>query len=106
MSLISSMCYLLECMIIHIAVSYTHLVLESGMFSQYDIPKILAALAVALILGSVIYLCLLYTSGFLAGCVLFYFIVMIRLERYTRRLPYYILSIQPEMCIRDSGRAV
>ena len=31
-------------------------VLESGMFSQYDIPKILAALAVALILGSVIYL--------------------------------------------------
>ena len=29
-------------------------VLESGMFSQYDIPKILAALAVALILGSVI----------------------------------------------------
>ena len=27
-------------------------VLESGMFSQYDIPKILAALAVALILGS------------------------------------------------------
>ena len=26
------------------------------MFSQYDIPKILAALAVALILGSVIYL--------------------------------------------------
>ena len=30
-------------------------VLESGMFSQYDIPKILAALAVALI-------CLLYTS--------------------------------------------
>ena len=31
-------------------------VLESGMFSQYDITKILAALAVALILGSVIYL--------------------------------------------------
>ena len=31
-------------------------VLESGMFSQYDIPKILSALAVALILGSVIYL--------------------------------------------------
>ena len=30
-------------------------VLESGMFSQYDIPKILAALAVALILGSVSY---------------------------------------------------
>ena len=27
-------------------------VLESGMFSQYDIPKILAALAVALILGN------------------------------------------------------
>ena len=31
-------------------------VLESGMFSLYDIPKILAALAVALILGSVSYL--------------------------------------------------
>ena len=31
-------------------------VLESGMFSQYDIPKILSALAVALILGSVSYL--------------------------------------------------
>lgn len=31
-------------------------VLESGMFSQYDVPKIFSALAAALILGCVIYL--------------------------------------------------
>lgn len=44
-----------------------------------------------------------YGFGFLAGCVLFYFIVMIRLERYTRRLPYYILSIQPVVAEDKSG---
>ena len=44
-----------------------------------------------------------YGFGFLAGCVLFYFIVMIRLERYTRRLPYYILSIQQVVAEDKSG---
>ena len=44
-----------------------------------------------------------YSFGFLAGCVLFYFIVMIRLECYTRRLPYYILSIQPVVAEDKSG---
>ena len=44
-----------------------------------------------------------YGFGFLAGCVLFYFIVMIRLECYTRRLPYYILSIQPVVAEDKSG---
>lgn len=49
--------------------------------------------------GSQVY----YGFGFLAGCVLFYFIVMIRLDRYTRRLPYYILSVQPVVAEDKSG---
>ena len=41
--------------------------------------------------------------GFLQDVYCFYFIVMIRLERYTRRLPYYILSIQPVVAEDKSG---
>ena len=41
--------------------------------------------------------------GFWQDVYCFIFIVMIRLERYTRRLPYYILSIQPVVAEDKSG---
>ena len=33
--------------------------------------------------------------GFILGCAVFFLAVYIRLEQFTRRLPYYILSRQP-----------
>ena len=36
-----------------------------------------------------------YGFGFLAGCVAFFLFSVLRLDYYTKRLPYYILSVQP-----------
>ena len=36
-----------------------------------------------------------YGFGFLAGCVVFFLFSVLRLDYYTKRLPYYILSVQP-----------
>lgn len=58
-----------------------------------------SAFTVVSLVGSQVY----YGFGFLAGCVIFYATAMIRLEYYTRRLPYYILSVQPVVAEDKTG---
>ena len=36
-----------------------------------------------------------YGFGFVAGCAIFFLLAALRLDYYTKRLPYYILSVQP-----------
>lgn len=36
-----------------------------------------------------------YGFGFLIGCAIFFLLSALRLDYYTKRLPYYILSVQP-----------
>lgn len=54
--------------------------------------------AAATILGTIISLFfskLYYGYGFTLGCSVFYLFALLRLDSFTRRLPYYILSVQP-----------
>ena len=44
-----------------------------------------------------------YGFGFLAGCVAFFLFSVLRLDYYTKRLPYYILSVQPVVQEEKTG---
>lgn len=57
-----------------------------------------AIFAFSVILGTVVslsYSNIFYGFGFLVASVIFAIVTMIRLDYYTKRLPYYILSTQP-----------
>jgi uncharacterized membrane protein len=57
-----------------------------------------AVFAFSVILGTVVslsYSNFFYGFGFLVASVIFTIVTMIRLDYYTKRLPYYILSTQP-----------
>ena len=44
-----------------------------------------------------------YGFGFLIGCGIFFLLAVIRLDAYTRKLPYYILSVQPVVAEDKTG---
>ena len=44
-----------------------------------------------------------YGFGFLTGSAVFFLIAAFRLDYYTKRLPYYILSVQPIVAEDKTG---
>lgn len=45
-----------------------------------------------------------YGFGFLLGCAVFFGYSVVRLNKFTRRLPYYVLSVQPMVQESKAGR--
>lgn len=45
-----------------------------------------------------------YGFGFLAGCALFFVFSLVRLDAYTKKLPYYVLAVQPMVSEDRRGR--
>lgn len=58
-----------------------------------------AATVLQILFGSIKY----FGLGFLLGGLIFYFIVWLRLEWYTRRLPYFLLCRQAIIANREKG---
>ena len=62
-----------------------------------------AATTVVFTLVSLLFPYVYYGFGFLAAAMIFVIVCAVRLEYYTKRLPYYILSVQPLVDTDRSG---
>lgn len=45
-----------------------------------------------------------YGFGFLLGCAVYFAYTVVRLDYFTKRLPYYVLSVQPMVSVTEEGR--
>lgn len=63
-----------------------------------------AGITIACTLVSLLFPNVFYGFGFLTGAFVFLVVACLRLDYFTRRLPYYILSVQPLVMEDRSGR--
>ena len=64
---------------------------------------IFAAATIALTLLSLLFPNVYYGFGFLLAALIFTVVTIFRLDYFTKRLPYYILSVQPLVAEDCSG---